>query len=345
MLSSLCDSDDMRQLLCASSVCQRHEKFGTELIRRSAARCASRRQSCHTSVTSPPKGVAGQSNEPPRIAVCIAGAVRTLHHDVAFRTIKRHLIDALTSSLNANVTVFAILKKVDTAGSRASKSSGLIRRAQRELLDAALHHMQAERVHVDDVHAEGCTWTPWDGANGNDPRSLDNQLRMDHECYAAIDALESERRLQFTHIVRTRPDLVWYLPIQPVCEWPSTIGEAYHDWVSILPRHLAAKVLTEPHRLFQHVACGSSTAAANVSFFRGVEATRQELYARVGARVHTVRGQDPERFPAMILRAPSTDLALGDMGFACSGRWGRPLCRALGSENPHNRPGVGELRS
>ena len=68
----------------------------------------------------------------PKVAICIAGASRTFHTELVYKTIKHNLLD----SFGGEQTVFAYLKLADARGDNNSKYNGLIESDKEKVLKA-----------------------------------------------------------------------------------------------------------------------------------------------------------------------------------------------------------------
>eukprot|EP00928_Gymnodinium_smaydae_P026332 TRINITY_DN20712_c0_g1_i1.p1 TRINITY_DN20712_c0_g1~~TRINITY_DN20712_c0_g1_i1.p1 ORF type:complete len:444 (-),score=51.15 TRINITY_DN20712_c0_g1_i1:341-1606(-) len=355
------DKDDVLEFLCGGNVSAALARPSNGSTSRDAAcdgACAPANEHCRHKLSaalaeavqlSGTHSVGAYSKAPSKVAVCIAGSVRTFHHQVAYRTLRSHLLDALGQSQQNEVRLFAYLKRRDEIGQPPGKF--------RAVPEASPHHLRTALLHVRPDHVRfqpnssrfctQCAWRTWDGVSGNDPVGFANQLHQDYMCLLMIEDFEQRRGMAFTHVVRTRPDVVWYLPVRPPSTWPAN-GVAFRDWALFLPRNLAVAALAAPYKHYLE-ACqaraqtsaaldGQSSgivAAEGYDNFLGAEITRKAWHAHFGVHLNFIA----DLFPMMLLRLPGTPLEFSDYkGESCSVRFGTDLCAAMGNEHFFNRP-------
>ena len=173
-----------------------------------------------------------------------------------------------------------------------------------------------------------------DGYTRAAAQGLANVLRQDAACADLIEARERETRTPFTHVVRSRPDALWYLPAAPACAWPAR-GWRFHDWAFLFSRRSLDAVLRAPSRAFA-AACEATPAATP---FLGTEK----------ARFHWMAGAEPKAWPLSlyIVRATAGVLEMNDYaGQACASRWGCETCAGflLGARVNETEPRVRRSR-
>jgi len=242
----------------------------------------------------------------PKLAVCIGGAVRSFAHKIVYATIKTHLIDALAQT--TNVSIFMHLKRTDATAHNYKTADKLFPEATDEEMKLALDHLSPdsyEYIEADAVENDKCPWPlahgpeafGKGGAGLNFANGLINQLDLDNRCMQTIKASEAESGSRFSYIVRTRPDMMWFLPVRPFCMWPAE-GVRFADWAFFLPREQGGDFLEKPHEWYLNQC---DKAAGEYIGYTGVEGTRYKILAKLGLEVK----KDSRFFPMMVVGQPA----------------------------------------
>ena len=179
---------------------------------------------------------------PPKVAICFAGAARTLQQPTVYRSIKTNLIDAF----GGDTTIFAALKLEDERGDRRPEFGGLIA-TERDKVMHALHHLGLKRPeHAIVTEAAALPnsrlpvcGTPSYAQSGRAHDLFDSlvgQLNNRHACHDLISAEEERSGSAFVYVIYTRPDLSWPLPLWPHCYWDLGRTQKKWDWVIFLTR-------------------------------------------------------------------------------------------------------------
>lgn len=258
---------------------------------------------------------------PPRVAVCIAGAIRTFAQEQAWRSLKRNLVEAFGGvGLAAPAPdVFMQLKLVDDApkGHREWRFDTLSHRLDGPHSEAlcravcAFHPVGLELGNAS--HAgparpaavgRGCFSTGFFGQRENLLRAV-SQWASFAACHERIAAHEEQIGRAYDLVMLTRPDTVWYTAVRPHCLHATPYGESgsttIHrgplrwnstlEWLLLMPRAHAAHILTSAS-LFDSCERGQSCCAISRS---------EDLLAFVLGRTGRWRH---EPFGVDILRAP-----------------------------------------
>ena len=187
------------------------------------------------------------------VAVCIAGAARTMTTPLLQTSIRDNLVRAIGGA----VTVLAVVKLEDTRGDKDAGpmddekdavisalsfiTGGGTDRSQTRLSEGA--ELSGER------DAPTCYGSPrWE------PNflSLVGQLNSRKTCGEMLEAEEARcGGSKFDWVVLTRPDLAWWSSIRPVCLWNASVTSSARDWAYIGPRDLAQRWLIDlPAKFF-----------------------------------------------------------------------------------------------
>ena len=216
---------------------------------------------------------------PPRVAVCMAGAARTLT--------RPHVRDSIARMLRtlggARIDLFAslVLRDVEPkrqqgwAASSVDTNEGAVR--------AALAKLGARAVVVRNASASGsvahnprCPLDGWLAAKPANERRTFGQWRTVGRCVPLIEAAEAADGVQYSHIVRTRPDLFWAAdhpplgaldpaaayydarPLTPFAQgWHGEKPPPQADWHFFAPRAAALAAM----RLYdRYLACDHAAA-------------------------------------------------------------------------------------
>lgn len=185
------------------------------------------------------------------VAVCIAGAARTLTTPLLQVSIRDNLVRAIGGA----VTVLAAVKLEDTRG---NKDAGPMD-AEKDPVTSALSFIAGgSQEHTSrlsegaelsgDSDAPTCYGSPrWE----TNFLSLIGQLNGRKACGEMLEAEEARRGSRFDWVVLTRPDLAWWSSVRPVCLWNASVTTSARDWAYIGPRALAQRWLIDlPAKFF-----------------------------------------------------------------------------------------------
>jgi hypothetical protein len=192
-----------------------------------------------------------------RVAVCVAGAVRTFTNPKVSSSVAAHVLDVLRASPGVeSVTAFLHLKREDASGNPRIPNRVVPPSTHAEILSAAAL-LQPAVVELGDElsHMRPRLRCPIKFNKTALPSSVEaalNQVWMNQQCVSLIEryeaALPATRR--FTHCVRVRPDLLWAQNVSSPEHWPPE-GARWHDWAFMLPRHLLEPILGRPYRMLE----------------------------------------------------------------------------------------------
>lgn len=189
---------------------------------------------------------------PMRVAVCLAGAVRTMPHWEVRNGINFRLLQALRDMPDVErVVLFLHLKREDQVAKGGQRR---VPTANNSVLHDVLSALDPAVVEYgDDVHVQEKTRCPVNinltGVVGHFESAL-NQMFMSHRCTEMVARYEHRLGSPFTHVVRSRPDLQWTRNVSSPTAWPVQ-GARYHDWCFLLPRHLLSTILERPYQLVE----------------------------------------------------------------------------------------------
>lgn len=140
---------------------------------------------------------------------------------------------------------------------------------------AALSYIGAESRNVAIQNATGAALgtcpgrQPYDSTARGQVASLAGQLDSRRRAYEMVVAEEGRTNIRFSHVLYTRPDLSWPMPMWPYC-LGFDLGRAMrkHDWVWLLPREPDARLALRdlPASFF---ACERSGDAVERFMFAG----------------------------------------------------------------------------
>lgn len=195
-----------------------------------------------------------------RVAVCVAGNVRTFTLCNVHESIRRRLIDVL--SAGAAVDVFAVLALQD-AGTKLQQ--GFVRNPAATVtmqdLMAALAHLEPRALELFDRGPAIAlnSHCPLHGRLRGDlgDRALGQLLKFSR-CMNLIEAAEAKDGRPYDRIIRTRPDLLWSRDHWTIQKMKPTAGifSKYPDQHFVLPRVAATNVMRIYDRYHQ---CNAST--------------------------------------------------------------------------------------
>ena len=156
----------------------------------------------------------------PRVAFCIAGALRSFTDPRVYKSIRHNLLDAFSAEsvvfvygkLNAGLKPPGFRDPVQYDDARASNRS--LRRALTYLTEnngPQVHHtIVRSSAHAINEQCNFMTGNPTQDSNVGQMQSLS-------ACYAMVEAHESRSGVAFDAIARVRPDGAWYASVRPHC--------------------------------------------------------------------------------------------------------------------------------
>jgi hypothetical protein len=206
------------------------------------------------------------SYQRPRVAVCIAGAARTLPQAVVWKSLRTNLLDAY----GGEQTRFAFIKLEDANG-HPNWHRPIHTRDEAPVRETlGWLGVKVEHMHIE--HVRPVPYPPCNAYNRSrtdslitddlpdgrpDPHrwgrsheyfeSLLGQLDARKQCYEALLAEETSHGMQFDLLVYTRPDLSWPMAVRPHCLWSGCVRK--DDWVWLGIRRIEVeRALMQAHR-------------------------------------------------------------------------------------------------
>ena len=181
----------------------------------------------------------------PKVAICLAGAARTLEQPLIFHSIRTNLIEAF----GGDVTVFAAVKIPDWVGDTPTSAD-----RERQIFRArtALAHLGAmgKRLILTNESQVPSSISPpvcqSSRAKDRDKvlfASLVAQLNNRAACHRLISEYEARQGQQFQYVIYTRPDMAWPTAMRPYCFWDRTRVLRQRDYVYMMPRAAATHYL------------------------------------------------------------------------------------------------------
>lgn len=193
----------------------------------------------------------------PKIAICIAGAVRTFVRPLLHRTIRTYLVEAV----GGDTDVFLYLKTQDMRGDSSKYYGATMKPAEDALLQTAIDFVRPVNYKIENqtmyYAVNPKVRLPNLVSEGNKTHFLQAVLGNLHncrECWHMILEQEAKMHQRYDFVIRTRPDVSWYLPAQPYCFWSAYISKpgelishntifTTRDWVFFMKRDLAEKYM------------------------------------------------------------------------------------------------------
>lgn len=192
----------------------------------------------------------------PAIAVCITGAVRTFVRPLLHRSIRTYLVE----SIGGDTDVFLYLKTQDMRGDSQEEFGATMETAKDAELQAAIEALRPVDYKIERQKiyypANPKVKLPNLVAEGNKTHFLQAVLGNLHncrECWQMILKREDALGYNYGFVIRTRPDVSWYLPAQPYCFWSAYAAKpgqpdmnklfTTRDWVFFMNREVAAKYM------------------------------------------------------------------------------------------------------
>lgn len=186
-----------------------------------------------------------------KVAVCLAGAVRTLTTDTVTRSILTNLIGALREQGVRRHALFLHLKRDDVSGN-TGRPDRLVPKASDKTLFDALQKLRPDVVEFGDrfqPKGECPLSTVQKLTRATSFDSAINQIFANHRCGDMVTRFEQGVGWRFTHVIRARPDLLWKRPVTLV-GLPRR-GIRYHDLCYVLPRSMVDPVLSAPYAMYR----------------------------------------------------------------------------------------------
>ena len=188
---------------------------------------------------------------PPRVALALAGAARTLAQPLLYKSIGSNLLRAF----GGRITLFAVIKLDDDRGDRSKAAGGLIHADERAVRFALEYIGQtATRASLHVIKENHWPAAPCSGVRtGGSSRvqslfaSLQQQLAARRMVAHLIAEDERAHNEQHDLIIYTRPDVAWLHAVRPWCFWDLSSSARLHDWVWIVPRRNFSHFLEVPH--------------------------------------------------------------------------------------------------
>ena len=198
-----------------------------------------------------------------RVAICLAGGVRTFARPHVHRSIATNLI----SGLDAHVDVFAILRLADVSpkGSLEEREHSRVDASRADLKKALAALGTALRSVVLDNSSSsvyGVKHNPKCELRGFMGKSYEHGMRSVAQPASwarCLDHIEEAERgnggVQYDWVIRSRPDAYWFAPHPPACALPTDaiMAHVWNDLHFVLPRQAATLVLRG--MLSQYTSC------------------------------------------------------------------------------------------
>ena len=182
----------------------------------------------------------------PKVAFCFAGAARTLVQPRIYRSVRSNLIEAF----GGDAVIFAAIKLPDHIGDRTSR---IATSDQRTRVELALSHIGAKGRRVILTNESRLPGSQEPQSCAKQPRpseralfdSMVAQLNNRAACHSLIVGWEVRHQSQFQFVIYARPDMVWPVAMRPYCFWDRSKLLRKRDYVYMLPRIEATKLLQE----------------------------------------------------------------------------------------------------
>jgi len=186
--------------------------------------------------------------DPPDIAVCVGGTARTLVNELVHQSLRDNVLNAF----GAPTTLFAYLRAKDhRSGSRHSD-------ADANALPRILTRLGAKTEHVNvligkqELSPPACPSYDAFPATGEQRAYLGSllaQLDARRGCHNLIAAEERARGRNYSWVLFTRPDMLWYRPVPPWCtiRVAAAAGVIRQDWAFLVSRELADAAMSQLH--------------------------------------------------------------------------------------------------
>lgn len=198
----------------------------------------------------------------PKIAICIAGASRTFHTELVYKTIKHNLLD----SLGGEQIIFAYLKTTDARGDRRSKNNGLIL-SDEEKISKAINYIGIKKENYI-LEKNPNVQLPINLDNIKNPTyelSLAGQLTNRKKVTDIMINYEKQNNITFDFIIIIRPDLSWPYACMPFCMYDLTVCRMKHDWVFWFPREYLEKIVYIPYN--KYFNCEELLNSRSIEYF------------------------------------------------------------------------------
>ena len=195
-------------------------------------------------------------SDPPDVAVCFGGHPRVFTNELIYRSIQSNVLQALGTI--EPPTIFAYMPVHDVRGLFESlKIESNASEVERVLKDLGAHpdNYVLPTPPLSEVTippCEGYSFAPGGYSGVSYDKSLAGQIRNRHECHNLIRRAEVARGRNFTWVLYTRPDMLWYRPLAPWCSITSAIKRRIRrwDWALLIERSRMEEVMSEPYKKF-----------------------------------------------------------------------------------------------
>ena len=185
----------------------------------------------------------------PKIAICIAGASRTFHTELVYKTIKHNLLD----SLGGEQIIFAYLKTTDARGDNHSAHNGLILSDEEKILKAINYIGIKKENYILEKNPNAQFPLNLNLDNIKRPSyemSLASQLTNRKKVTDIMINYEKKNNTTFDFIIIIRPDLSWPYACMPFCMYDLSICRRKHDWILWFPREYLEKIVYIPYNKY-----------------------------------------------------------------------------------------------
>ncbi|KAJ3106009.1 hypothetical protein HDU97_007193 [Phlyctochytrium planicorne] len=241
------------------------------------------------------------SPEPAKVAVCMAGAARTLKYPVVYKTIKNNVIDAL----GADVKLFGYLKMQDPATDKdawvawpdpTKTSEDELKEAMSVLKPETIKYTYESNPIEENPNCAFAATTWFYNKTARIQRAL-GQFNALSECFKLVEEYENKNAMKFDMVLRIRPDAAYLYPIPPWCAYsPDKIyaPAIYFDHFNLMHRRHASAVFGMIK--YYKEQCNETVTAYNPELFlrsRIVAVTKNKVQ-QYPFGLHIVREAGPE---------------------------------------------------
>lgn len=212
---------------------------------------------------------------PKDVAVCLGGSARSFPHQLVQRSVKENL---LGGSFGVQMTPFLHVTRIDARGDPFRGWHDLFPEWREDQLRSAAHFLNIADEDIKiidgpDFPLPTCTQYKEDFERREqyeaktlplkDPAEIKNQKAtltyvkalagsLSHRkgCMDLISAKERKRSLKFDIVIVARPDLTYYLPLQPYCLYNLDQASRSKDWLFMVPRDEAEDQFVKRYKDF-----------------------------------------------------------------------------------------------
>eukprot|EP01050_Picozoa_sp_SAG11_P008695 SAG11_NODE_778_length_7212_cov_4.265392_1_plen_282_part_00 len=160
----------------------------------------------------PVEPIQAAQQAPARIAHCIVGEPRTLNFEEVYQNYQQHAI----SPLGGSSDVFLVLEDVGDANSTMNIHGTEVKTTNREVYDKAIKFLNPKMVRWVDS-------TSFPTPAGAPESPCASQYLKWHVCHGLISSVEKDENFTYTHVIKSRPDLVILRDLPAASELPQEV--------------------------------------------------------------------------------------------------------------------------